>query len=158
MIPWQKLSLGEEIYTHVDEQNVTRHFAIKRLNDWLPSSGLKTMWNTITEEDVHCALTNRGVEMPRVISMEPSWRDKPVVCAEWRLFGKGVVGVITLDGNHRFVRRYLDGFRNIEMYLVPRKAWEKFCVAGLPDTTHERIRNAPPVAEATARHGVAFER
>lgn len=72
----------------------------------------------ILEHQYQHVIERNGVEAERVARLDPSRRDKPVLFAD---MGDGTH--VLIDGNHRVARRWQDGLRDVEAYLVPHSFW-----------------------------------
>jgi hypothetical protein len=138
MIPWHKC-LGEQVFSHVDEVGVTRHFAVQRLFNYMAGTGTPLELTDITEQDVQYCLTSRGVEMDRVLRLKPWHLDIPLLFADWSELA-GQEGAIPIDGAHRIVRAFIEKRATLQAYVAPRKLWERFLLDIPLSYTHESVQ------------------
>lgn len=84
---------------------------------------IQTLSIRIDPEHVDIIKTRRGIEQPRLDRMTPEYRDKPIIGA----FAQDG-SFITVDGNHRFIKRHEAGFKNIRAYCFKYPFWRQFLI------------------------------
>lgn len=75
-------------------------------------------------------MANQGVEEWRINRLTPQHRDRPVLFAE-----QGDGTHLLIDGNHRVVRRWRDGYRDALAYLLPLEFWHPHYGWQIEETT-----------------------
>jgi hypothetical protein len=113
----------DEIFTHTDLQGVTRH--------WNTSAMVRAVFQRKVKPSlVNCPLTedliqhieqNHGVEEPNISQLPDKVLDIPVVLVHFE-DGQDLL----VDGNHRVVKRWRKGLRNVDALLFQPKDWEPF--------------------------------
>jgi hypothetical protein len=121
----------DEIFSHTDLQGVTRH--------WNTSAMVRAVFQRRVKPSlVNCPLTedliqhieqNHGVEEPNIAQLPDKVLEIPVVLVH---FDDG--SDLLVDGNHRVVKRWRKGLRDVNAMLFQPKDWEPFL---LTDIDHE---------------------
>lgn len=79
----------------------------------------------IDQVDYDFVLAKRGIEEPRVARLKEPFLSAPGIILVWA----NGSGSVTADGNHRLIRRFRDGKRNMEFFFVNQPLWEEFRMA-----------------------------
>lgn len=87
----------------------------------------------ITQQQYDHTMRNQGIEEPRVSSLTRLQRDVPGIVAD---FGNGTQAMI--DGNHRLVRRFRDGLRDMYVFWLSEHMWRDFLLDVPPETIKAR--------------------
>src|SRR5574337_769114 len=66
----------------------------------------------------NCIAKARGVDMDRINSLTKERLSEPVIGCT---LTDG--SVLLVDGNHRYMRRYLDGYKTVDYFLFPESLW-----------------------------------
>src|SRR4249919_3066469 len=133
MIPFSKLNLTDVIFTHIDDKtNKHYHYAISRIRPQL-ANGLMKGWAKPTkvpveEEVAKFCITNRGVELHRIMKLLPAKLPyEPIIFAE---MGDGTH--LLLDGTHRYVVSALRKLPDILAIIINNKHRKRFLIKDFP--------------------------
>lgn len=123
-----KMDGKSEVFTHIDDDGTMRHFAIWATNDVAARYGNKVEGVICTKVPIHAKavdiITHRGgIEEPRIARLTPQYRDKPIIGIFWE---DGLFMVV--DGNHRLLRRWRDGFTDTKAFIFTHPFWRQFLI------------------------------
>lgn len=118
----------DEVFSHEDPQTkALRHFNATQLGLYAFRKKLEVVELPLEESWVKFVQENRGIEWWKVTRLVEPHLSAPIVVIE---FGDGTH--LTVDGHHRIVRRWNDGFRDIRAWVIPKGQWEQFLIEDLP--------------------------
>lgn len=142
MIPFAKLQCivsgpfmqWEPVYNHINTATGERtYIAIRRLEHWLPSSGIPVVNVALAERDMERLIESGGIEPEHLATVTRERLRDPIIYAEWEPIGDGNWNVCLIDGAHRALVAFFNGIGALPSYIVPRKAWERFTIGDIPD-------------------------
>lgn len=125
MIDVHKLVDNEQSYTFVTDDEIV-HVAVDRLNCWL--IGMDFPFYPIELKPFYDAMIKRCAVDERIVAALPAAAlFSPITLVE---MPDGTV--IPVDGTHRAVKFYREGYPNILAYIVPARLWRRFQISGIP--------------------------
>lgn len=122
-----EISDKDEAFTHIDKDTgEMRHFAIGVMNKFAfayAGSCQDIICQTlgISEQNIEILEAYGGIEEHRIKRFDEQHRDKPILGIYW---GDGTFTVV--DGNHRVLRRWRDGFKIVKAFCFKFPFWEQF--------------------------------
>ncbi|QIG70146.1 hypothetical protein EVB87_046 [Rhizobium phage RHph_N28_1] len=132
---WEKLPLNVILFTYVDPDtgknttlNVTGIAKDRR------TRARPIIQVPIDPEWAEKSLTLRGIEQHRLERLLTVDEIEPVLFAFW--FGGFHV---LIEGNHRYVSRWMRGETHIASKVVPMSVWQDYIVTGFNDETAIRL-------------------
>lgn len=167
MIPYSEIFSAEKVkpeamYSWQDpDTGVTRMWAIDRLCEWLPTSGIEIKMAAMDEKRAEYFLENRGIEMDRLqwLASRPEEAFKPAIlvrvkCEPSEEFPEGFWD-LTLDGHHRYVVLAAAEVPAFRFYHLTEEEASQFEVSDVPQTSREEfedfVRNSHSRLELTRR-------
>jgi hypothetical protein len=124
--------LADQIYTHIDPTDGTvRHFNASAMIDACKTGHcpFKRLIIPIEPLFVQLCLEQRGIEPHRLVRLTTEQLDDPILGAR---FPDGTT--LTVDGHHRYVRRYQLNHKTITMWVMFPLHWKRFLIDDLPTT------------------------
>lgn len=117
----------QELFTHINhETGETRVFAVTSMQKFAETHRcleVKRINVKIDQAHIDVIIARRGIETPRLNRLKDEWRDKPILAA---LMHDGTFLVI--DGNHRILKRWQAGIKNVNAYVFTCPFWESFII------------------------------
>lgn len=113
-----------QVFDHTDERGVRRRFCIpliEALHRQHPSRFVR-VWIALTLEDMEFIARSREIEPHRLREMTfSSALDAPGYACHFTEEDATLV----VDGSHRMLRRYLEGLRDMEMFVCQEDIWHR---------------------------------
>lgn len=137
MIHWSKLSLTDQIFTHIDpETKAETVFAATLLRARCESNMIQheKVLVPLTAEDANLIMARRGVEAPRLRRALRTKKYDPLL---FLLMPDSTH--LLIDGSHTYVAQFTHGLRQSRAYIIPPHAWEPYTVSGLPSTNEAEL-------------------
>ena len=119
----------DQVFSHTDLDGVQRHFNTSAMvrailsRQVVPECGVAPL----PEHVVASIRANHGVEEHHLEAVDANL-DSPCIMVEFE-DGKSLV----VDGNHRIVRRWDKGLRDVSMIVFKPGQWEQFLIKGFDD-------------------------
>ena len=116
----------DQIFTHEVDGKV-RHFNATKMYDWAvanPENVDKVLF-PLDAAHVEFIKNNAGVEEAKIDRLAYPWLGMPIVAIE---FEPGFILIV--DGNHRFVKLFNDGEKQIKAFVFQMGTWEPFLLEG----------------------------
>lgn len=111
----------DEYFTYQDpDTRQIRCFNVTRMRRFALVAG-KLIHFPLYEAMVQSVAENRGIEEPKLKRLREPYLSQPILCIA---YGDGTY--LTVDGHHRMVRRWQEGFRAISAYVLEVGQWERF--------------------------------
>jgi len=123
-VHWTQCDPKDQMFTFIADSGEPFHFntsldkACRELN--VPIVEIQ-----LTPAMVEHVRTHNGVEEDHVVRLTPTERDQPILLC---LFN---TTQCVVDGNHRFVRRFRDGFNTIQAHAIPESLWRQYLITGI---------------------------
>lgn len=114
-------TIDEAFTFHRDDTGETFVFLTGKINREISTLGLTPHPTQIDAGRAAHVQKFNGVDQHRIARLDPAHRDLPILVADME-DGTQVI----IDGNHRYVRRWLDGFDCIEAYWLPKTIWSRY--------------------------------
>lgn len=126
VISADKLVLGEQTYTWTDSSGEVYHFAVDRLVNYLYGTDFP-LSKVDTASVYQIATSWTAIDPEHVKKLSDDVWKYPITLLEWANDTK-----VLVDGCHRVVKLKQLGFPNVAAWIVPRRLWERFVIAGIP--------------------------
>lgn len=126
----------DEVFTHQDDDGTIRHFpagAMFRFAEKhaITTSMIRCVKVAITQNQVDFIRKNMGIEQERLDRLVEPYLSQPAVAILW---GGDRGGSVTyIDGNHRIVKLWENGIKEIKTYIYVRQLWEQTLVTLRPE-------------------------
>lgn len=124
----------DEIFSHVDEEGVERHFNATKMREWalLHLNNVELLTVPIDPSYISFIVHARGVEDGKINRMREPYLSQPVLGVH---FPDG--STLTVDGHHRLVKRFMLGMPLYDIIRFPLGTWERFLVHMTPQDAIE---------------------
>lgn len=131
-IHYTRMGKYEHVFTHVDpDTKEWTNFAVSRLRQYLLARGQSLLRTSQLKRDLALRfIVERGIEMHRVFHLSEEQVREPIILL---MMDDGTS--LTVDGHHRYIRRFAENRETFDFYHVPKTIWRRFVVDGLPNGT-----------------------
>lgn len=120
--------IRHQVYTHRGWDGIIHHIDVTELRFAIEDDPSIARFTeaVIGRSNYEHLLANGGIEEPHIerIKNDP-FRFMPVI---WGEMGDKDQYQVLIDGSHRVVRNYRDGYGTARGWLVPRKVWSRYLV------------------------------
>jgi hypothetical protein len=127
------LALGEQIFTHIDDQTgQERVFAVDGLRKHMDSERAKFFITPIDYTTSVMIMKHRGIEKPRLRRAMQTKLYKPFLYLQMPDQTN-----LLCDGSHTYVARHMKGHKWGLTYVIPQEIWKHYLVEGIPQWESE---------------------
>lgn len=125
----EDIGLTEQCFTHVFEGQATM-IAIERLLKDPDYLALEVVLTPVEEQFARYCMEHRGIEQRRLDRLGPEQLTQPICYLEFpRADMGGMIVHLMADGNHRYVKASMLGFKELPGRIVPQAIWRKYQIA-----------------------------
>ena len=112
-----------QVFSHVDPRGVTRHFHIYTLEQFIQRNFALCLDEWVSLVPLQTAMICKTREIdPNTIEMIPaaSKISDPGIAVRFKKDNTTLI----VDGNHRWVRRFMRGYQDMQFVVIPEPFWE----------------------------------
>lgn len=130
----------EEVWNFINDEPPFEQmtFVVTRLYKFCVENNWPLVRVPISRDIANFCLTNRGVEVHRLLRLTREDLNKPLLFIKYDGRGRGTH--LMVDGTHRLVRLVLMGMTETLAYVIEDRAiWDLFVVNGMPELNPEKL-------------------
>lgn len=131
---------GHQVFSHQDLEGCWRHFDITKLKSLIEENPTLCRLDecALLKDQVLFVMRNHGIEPEHITKITPADIERPGILADLPDDTS-----ILVDGNHRYVARFLRQDNTMSMWRVPEQVWKR-CLVLMPlELTNEDLLAGP---------------
>lgn len=116
---------NQQIFTHIEDNGKSRSFLVETMaqfaNEYPKAMQLKFILASVDASHVEYLRINGGIEQHRLDRLKEPYSSIPLIGIEWE-----DKTIMIVDGNHRMIKAYEEGRKDLKMVIFKFPFWENF--------------------------------
>lgn len=142
-----------EVFTHKDDDGTVRTFLVTMMRDFAENHSATCPWITKKKTDISAEIVahiqaNMGIETDRLDRLCEPYLNQPIIGVVWSSLPARGNQFTVVDGNHRIVKKWLQGETEIEAWLFHEKMWSQFLLDVPEEIALRKMADRSGVIEA----------